>query len=386
MGSWQRSPAKRPKPGGFRVRLLMAFLIPVLLLSCVFVFLTEHLIGGATDVGGLPVTVIRLIVAGAILLALLLAIGLALHMGDRFTRPVAWLLRAIDAGQVRLLSQMPPPAADWELGILCERVRVLLRQNLSGATAMEELESLRSEISAVLDAAEKGELAFDRWLPGAVTHRLTRRLVAFFRTRGDRVRAADEGVTRLRGLLEQDWRAETLTVEEIAKRAERCYLLQAEIGVELERLERLLNGTAERRQTWDELRSLLEDLRLGIDRWRAEVAASLAAEGKPARMETWERWIEESHELLDDQIERVSSGRGATLQQISTGLSRVGTALSGSGEEAGFLSREAVQLKHTWGRLGERLRSLTVRVGELQDGVRGTKTASWEDTELDASE
>ncbi len=385
MGAWQRTPANRSKPGGFRVRLLMAFLIPVVILGCIFVFMTEQLIAGAAYVGGLPVTAIRLIVAGGVLLALLLAIGLALHMGDRFTRPVAWLLRAIDAGQVRLLSQMPPPAADWELGILCDRVRVLIRQNLSGATAMEELHSLRSEISTVLDAAEKGELAQDRWLSGAVSHRLTHRLVEFFRTRGERVQSADESVTRLRGLLEQDWRAETLTVEEISRRAERSYLLQAELGVELERLERMLNGAAERRQAWDDLRSLLEDLRLGIDRWRAEVAVSLEAQGKPTRMGEWERWIEESHELLDEQIERVISGRGATLQQISTGLSRLGEALSGSGEEAGFLSREAVQLRHTWDRLGERLRSLTVRVGELQDGIRGTKTAPWEDTEVDAS-
>ena len=386
MGTWRSKPEKSSRPGGFRARLLVAFMIPVVLLGSLFVLLTEHLLAGASDFAALPTTAVRLIVMGGIFLSLLLSIGLALHTGDRFTRPVGWLLRAINAGQVRMLSQLPPPAADWELGVLCERVRVLIRQNLSGATAMEELESLRSEVTAVLDAVERGELPPDRWPAEGATHPLTRRLLDFFRTRGERVRASNESVNRLRGLLEQDWREETLAVDEIVRRAERSYLMQTEIGIELERLERMLNGAGQRRLAWDELLSLLEDLRLGIECWRAEVSALLGSQGRSDRRVGWERWIEESHAMLSDHVSKVVAGRAATVDQVASTLSQLGTALSGSGQEAGAVSREAVQLRHAWGRLGERLRTLTVRVGELQDGVCGTRSSPWEDSKVDASE
>lgn len=386
MGASGRTPPKTPRRGGFRLRLLLAFLIPIAILSCVCALLLEALFVRVAPPVGIPFGVFRLLLAAGVLLSTGVAVGLALHMGDRFTRPVAWLLRAIDAGQVRLLSQTPPPAAGWELGVLSERVRVLLRQNLSGATAMEELESLRDEIGAVLDAADTGELNAANWPANCSTHPLTRRLLSFHKLRSERIREADEGVSRLRGLLEQDWREETLAVGEIVKRAERCHQLHTQIGVELERLDRILGRERERRVAGEDLIALLRDLRLGIDRWRGEVKALLGEQSEHDRLTGWEHWIRESQDLLREQVTRAADGRQGDIEDLAGGLEKVSEALAGSGREAGEVSREATQLKRAWGRLGERLRTLTVRVGELQDGVRGTKTSPWEDTKGDAAE
>ncbi len=51
----------------------------------------------------------------------------------------------------------------WEMAALCSRVRVLLRQNLSGAKAMEELEALRSEIETLLDSVDGDRIDADKW-------------------------------------------------------------------------------------------------------------------------------------------------------------------------------------------------------------------------------
>ncbi len=191
---------------GLRTRLLLTFLIPVVLLG-VGGFLLLTLPQGETALPrplswASPVAIFAALFA----LGLLLAAALGLQAGDRVSRPIAWLLRAIDAGQVRLLHQRPVQPADWEIDLLARRVQVLLKQNLSGAHAMEELEALRSEMRALLDAAGAGHLDAGAWPRTRATHLLTRRLLDFLRMREESVRDAAEGLARLQGLLEQDWR------------------------------------------------------------------------------------------------------------------------------------------------------------------------------------
>ena len=402
----RRTPSRTSRPGGLRARLLLSFVIPVLFLGAGAGVLMEILCAGRGELANLPIPVARGILAGFILLAILVAAALAIQAGDRFTRPVAWLLRAIDTGQVRLIGQLLPPAADWEMGALCSRVGVLLQQNLSGAKAMEELEALRSEIGSILDAAAGG-LEADRWPRERATHALTRRLLGFFQAREERVREAVEGIGRLQGVLEQDWREETLAIEEIVRRAERSFLQQTQVAVELERLERLIGPDPEEPSDWSEMEGLITDLHLGIERWRREiddllrmpadqvgVAASEEMPSGPdpadststaARLREWDAWVQESFKLLEASISKGREQEGDPTHRISSGLERVAGVVAGSSQEVSALSREVVQLQRAWNRLGERLRTLMVRVGEAHDGTQVLMVSGEEDAERDTS-
>jgi hypothetical protein len=89
----------------------------------------------------------------------------------------------------------------------------------------------------VLRAASDGRLDAGRWPREGSTHELTRRLLAYFEGQCERVRESSEGVDRLQAILEQDWRTQTQAVEELVKRAERAFLQQTQLAVEMERLE-----------------------------------------------------------------------------------------------------------------------------------------------------
>lgn len=388
-------PACAPRRGALRGRLLLSFAIPVLLLGAGAVVLLELAARGA-DPTGLSVAAARAILAGFILLALLVAAALALQAGDRFARPVAWMLRAIDAGQDRALSQPPPPAADWELEMLSGRVRVLLRQNLSGAKAMEELEALREEIGGVLRAASDGRLDAAHWPAERTTHELTGRLLAHFEGQRERVRASSEGVDRLQAILEQDWRTQTQAVEELVKRAERAFLQQTQLAVEIERVERLFQLTRRELEHGAEMEVLVTDLRLGIERWRREVdghleaagyraspSAQAAGEGPApetgARLRDWDAWVAASLLAIDELLNRSRAQREAASRRIAAGLERVAETVAGSGQDVGGLSQEVLQLHRAWARLGERLRSLMVRVDEAHNGDRPAGAALGEE-------
>ena len=396
----RQMPACAPRRGALRGRLLLNFAVPVLLLGAGAIVLLELVAPGAGP-AGLSLVAARAILAGFILLALLVAAALALQTGDRFARPVAWMLRAIDAGQERTLSQPPPPAADWELEVLCNRVRVLLRQNLSGAKAMEELEALREEIGGVLRAASGRRLDAAHWPAEGATQELTRRLLAQFEDQRERVCESSEGIDRLQAILEQDWRAETQAVEELVKRAERAFLQQTQLAVEMERVERLFHLTQRGLEHGSELEVLATDLRLGIERWRAEVAGHLDAAGYrvipglPAqdeaerrdvsgRLRDWDAWVAASLQAIDELLGRTRAQRETTARRIATGLERVADVVAGSGQEVGGLSQEVMQLQRAWGRLGERLRSLMVRVDEAHNGDQQAVSAREEGPEGDA--
>jgi hypothetical protein len=233
-----------PRRGGLRTRLLLSFLVPLLLLAAGGFLI----LGLAPPSGWLMPGEALVVFAGLVLLMLLLATGLALNLGDRVAGPVAWLLRMMEGGRPRLVRPDPPPASDWEIDALTGRVAVVLRQNLSGARAMEELETLRNEMGAILEAAAGDRFDPDAWPHGPTTHPLTRRLLDYFRQRRESLREAADGLARLQGLLEQDWREQTLAVDEIAKRSERSFLEQTEMALELERIDQLArpagaNGT-----------------------------------------------------------------------------------------------------------------------------------------------
>jgi len=397
----QQVTAPATRRGALRGRLLLSFTIPVLLLGVGAIVLLE-LVAGGDDMAGLHPPVARAILGGFILLALLVAAALALQAGDRFTRPVAWLLRAIDAGQTRAFSQLPPPTADWEMGMLCSRVRVLLRQNLSGAKAVEELETLREEIGAVLQVAGTTHLDAGRWPKEDATHELTRQLLAYFQEQNARARQCSEGIDRLQVILEQDWRDETQAVEQLVRRAERAFLQQTQLAVEMERVERLFQISKRELEHGSELESLLADLRLGIERWRNEVAGHLEAAGygqtgtgaeatvaearrsAGQRLRDWDAWVSESLRILAETLNRSRAQRETTARRIAGGLERVADVVTGSGQEVGGLSQEVVQLQRAWGRLGERLRSLMARVDEAHNGDGVPATTREEEPEGDA--
>ncbi len=389
---------RAPRRGGFRGRLLISFMIPVLLLGVGAVVLLELVASDAGESGGMPIALARGILAGFILLALLTAAALGLQSGDRLTRPVAWLLRAIDAGQVRMLSQLPPPTADWEMDMLCNRVRVLLRQNLSGAKALEELEALRSEVGAVLTAARNGSVDLDQWPEEQATHELTLRLLAHFRAERSRAHTSADGVSRLQGVLEQDWRDETQAMEELVKRAERAFLQQTQLAVETERVERLLHASRRAGGPWEEIATLLNDLSLGIGKWRHEVEQHLeeagyrgpqeseadAARSLSQRLEDWDAWVRESVAILEETVNKERARYEGGLQRVTTGMDRVTEVVAESGHEVSALSQEVVAHQRAWARLGERLRSLMVRVAEAHNGSLPAVIPEQEESDSDA--
>jgi hypothetical protein len=358
---------------GLRVRMLLAFLAPVVILGVGGVLLL-----GVPGAQLSPSTTIRggSVFLGLTLVTLLMAVGLAIHMGDRVARPVAWLLRLMDAGQVKLLSKGPPPAGDWEIETLSRRVQVLLRQNLSGAEAMEELDALRGEIVAVLDAAVVGRLDPKAWPKGQATHPQTRRLLDFFRVREESLRDATQGLARLEKLLEQDWRSETQAVQEIAERSERAFLGQTELALELERLDRLSRPAPDEARARQEMLQTLADLKLGFSKWRQQVGVALdGTQPQPpeeehllARLHDWGAWVDESLEMLAATLSANGAGEESAKQRLSAGLEKVARASADSGQEMGALSREAARLQRAWEPLGERLRSMLVRIGEVQGG------------------
>ncbi|MBP6875360.1 MAG: hypothetical protein KBD56_04765 [Candidatus Eisenbacteria bacterium] len=403
----------RRDPGrssGLRTRLLILFLIPVMLLGLVGL-LTQAAWRSDGDHGSSGVSVIFPL---CFLAAILLATGLALYAGDRLARPIAWLLRAMDAGELSPPGSSERPAADWELDLLSRKVQVLLKQNLSGARAVEELENLRSEMAAILEEAAAEGLEGRGWTAKGATHPLTRRLLEYFRSRAERIRDESDGLARLQGLLEQDWREETDVIREMAARSERCFLEQTEIAMELQRLARTgmhpdgLAGKSEREgePACEDPLTLLADLRLGIARWRIEAqevleralretemredaapaslppsATSPGPTNSPAsatdakdgtfgavrdRFSEWAQWVDESIELLENSMAGDRDGDSQTAHCLVPRLKRVSESASRAGQELGKLSREAAQLERTWERLGERLRSLMVRIGETQ--------------------
>ncbi|MFH1144576.1 MAG: hypothetical protein V1774_08550 [Candidatus Eisenbacteria bacterium] len=371
--------------GGLRTRLLILFLIPVMLLGLSgLLMLPSSQRGNPHDAAGGSVGPLFPIF---FLAALLLAAGLALHAGDRIARPVAWLLRVLDAGEAAPVERPPRPVADWEMELLSRKVQVLLKQNVSGARAVEELETLRSEISAIIESAGADRPHGRPWSEVRATHVLTRCLLDFFRTHAESLRDANDGLARLQGLLEQDWREETLSIEEIAKRSERCFLEQTELAMELQRLARSARGDEGDRAGQEDAQAVLADLRLGIERWQREVqavleAAPLVMAGGPAmgpapapgvseRFADWTRWVDESLELLEKTVDGGGQDDTVSLRSIVPRIKQVAETATRAGQELGRLSREAAQLERTWQRLGERLRSLMTRIGEVHAGPEG---------------
>ena len=400
-----------PRRGGLRTRLLLSCLAPVLLLGLggVLLLATPGARGGTGASAWLLPGEAWLVFAGFFLLAVVLATTLAVYMGDRIARPVAWLLRMMESGQLRLATQAPPPAVDWEMGALTGRVQVLLKQNLSGARAMAELETLRSEMSAILETAHDGALDPTAWPAAQSTHPLTRRWLDFFRQREESLRDATDGLTRLQGLLEQDWREETLAVEEIAKRSERCFLEQTEMALELERIEKLARpagagvtnaspaaapGAGATAIEVEDSAQVLADLRSSVQRWRRELEIALDGGPRPAtdaaelahirhRLREWDAWVDESLRLLGGALARSEAGNGAG--RLAPRLERAARAASKSGQEIGALSCEAAQLQRNWARLGERLRSLLARVDEVHEGTARATPSMEGGTDRDGS-
>jgi hypothetical protein len=369
--------------GGLRTRFLLSFLAPVLLVGAGNVLLIEFLIAGQVQLGGLPVAGVRIMYSGLLLVSLLLSTGLGLYVGDRVTQPIVRLLRAMDTGQIRILGGGAATAADWEMGVLVRKVQILLQQNLSGAQAMEQLDALREEIAAVLDAATAGDPDVRSWPRERATHPLTRQLIEFFRAREEGADEARGGLMKLQGLLEQDWRDETQCVEEIVKRTERCFLEQTQVAMELEQLERLLGAPERESLAGEEAGGIVKDLRLGFDRWQREIGVALNpvvadAADPPGvevpgdlarRLEAWSAWVRESFDLLEGFASQSAGNGGSTVHRAAARLGKVTSVASEASQEMGSLSREAAQLQRTWVRLGERMRSLMVRIAEVHNGI-----------------
>lgn len=372
-----------------RTRLLVFFIAPVLLCGAGMIVLAEIMLEGPG--GPISTTSVRMLYAGILLLGLLLATGLALYVGERVTQPIARLLRAMDAGGFRRVGRHSVVAADWEMGVLAERVEILLQQNRSGAQAVEQLDALREEVAAVLHEATEGSLDPGSWPPDRASHPLTRQLLDFFRGQTEEADGAVASLRKLQGLLEQDWREETRCIEEIVGRTERNFIEQTQVAIELEKIGRLwareATATAPQKIEMDpaaesdavgEIGCALTELRLGFERWSAEQARTAAGVAggcvpRPDRMEGWVHWIEESLTFIDQNLEIISrrppAGAAVGLQDVRmrARLRELAALATRAGQGVGSLSREVAQLQRTWERLGERLRSLMARAIEARD-------------------
>jgi len=379
------SPLATGQSRGLRSRLFFSFSVPIAVLGLGTAILFEVILSRQAQ--GVPLSSLHVYlgIAGLLFLAVLLVAIYALHVGDHVIRPIAWLLRTIDAGQITLLSKVPPPPADQEIEALCGRVQVLLRQNLSGAKAMRKLDALQNEIGAVLDAVESNTLIPDKWPRDGSTEGLTRRLLRSILAQSVHQHESTSGIIRLQGLLEQDWREETLAVEEIVKRTERCFLIQTQILVELECLEGLVDSAPEVGEAkiplWREASDLIGDLRLGIEKWHGEVSDHLSESKNSHPRRNWEGWIQESLGILSSLILSAAQGGESTLPQVARKLEKVAGLISGSGQEFRSLSREASQLLRAWNRLSERMRTLLARVEEMQEGARVAVASRREDAQ-----
>jgi hypothetical protein len=81
------------------------------------------------------------------------------------------------------------------------------------------------------------------------------------------------------------------------------------------------------------------------------------------RLRDWDAWVTASLQEAGDAQGRTAQ-REITLRRISGGFERVAEVVSvGAGGWVAW-SQEVMQLQRAWGRLGERLRSLMVRVEE----------------------
>ncbi|MBD3235605.1 MAG: hypothetical protein GF330_02745, partial [Candidatus Eisenbacteria bacterium] len=229
-----------PRRGTLRTRLLFFFVLPVLACGAGMIVLIELLLIGAG--GPLSATGLRALYIGVLLVGLILSTALALHVGERVTQPIAGLLRRMDAGHWRSAPHPRRGVSDWEMGVLEERVAVLLQQNRSGARAVEQLDALRDEIAAVLESATEGAFDPRAWPAERVTHPLTRELLDFFQAQGEQSSAAILSLRKLQGLLEQDWREETRCIEQIVRQTERSFVEQTQIAMELQKLQRHRGG------------------------------------------------------------------------------------------------------------------------------------------------
>jgi hypothetical protein len=352
---------------GLRTRLFLSFVVPTLLLSIGIYIITELMMSRVS--AGVTITAVhvRLLLAALTILAVFMVALIALQCGDRFLRPIAWLMHAIDAGQLRLISKTQPPPADREVATLCGRVQVLLTQNLSGAQALEKLDIVQSEIGAVIEAADSNKLLPDRWPRKYATQPLTQRLLTTFSNRFAQRRESAEGIVRLQGLLEQDWREETNAIAEIVRRSERCFQMQTQILGELELLGELTSGGGNSAAT--ELAALFADLRLGIEQWLGEVNAQLSDLPEKTTRTNWEAWIRESLVIINGQVGLEDNGDDGPLDRIAGKLEEVTGLISGSGQEVFTLSREVTQMQRAWHRLSERMRTLLVRLEEINDAA-----------------
>ncbi len=376
-----------PAPGqsrGLRSRLFCSFLVPVFVFGLGAFILFEVIL--YREAQGAPLSPLRiyLVLTGLLLLAVFLVALFALYTGDNIIRPVAWLLRTIDDGPPPSASKTSPPPADREIDAVCGRVQVLLRQNLSGAKAMRKLDALQNEIGAVLDAVDSNTLIPDKWPRDGSTQELTRRLLGSMLTKSAHQQESTAGVMQLQGLLEQDWREETLVVKEIARRTEQCFMLQTQILIELDNLEKIVSDLSETGNseipTWREAADLVNDLQLGFGKWHEEVNSHLQETSIKRSGRNWEAWIQESIGILSSLVLSAEPDDEAPHSRIAGKLDEVTGMISNWGREGGSLSQEAKQLLRAWNRLSERMRTLLVRVEEIQEDAPVAGALEREDT------
>jgi len=380
---------------GFRTRLLLSFLLPLLLLGTVGFLLLDSAAGKHPQLDSKQTILLGFGAAFAV--SVLLAVGLAVNIGDRVTRPVLRLLRLMDAGQLRVLMSAPrfPRSDIREIGALTERVRALVQQNLSGAEAMRDLEALSEEVSRILEAAGSGRLADPDYEGPHVTQALTRRLLAYLRERETALAGACEGLERLKNLLLADWRDQRERIEGISQRLQAQFVQANEAAVHASSVIKELGGAREAVARLEEAASVLRDMELSFEHWRKESDAFLEdakrlveegedyrddAEAVVARLERlkeWGAWVQASLELLETSLRPGDDGL-VSLEKVGTLARQVESSTSETAQVLGTLARDALDLKEGWVRLGDRLEAMMARTEEIAALQPGRSTTEGE--------
>jgi len=193
--------------------LILLVVVPPAFLGVALLLLQEYVFQNGDPASPSFLTTLRVGGLTLVTLALILAAAFGYLLVDRLTRPLRLLLRLAEDGDLPASRAAGLELRGGEIYELYRLVSVLLRQNKTGARALEELEQLRANLTRlgedVARTGQHGVLPPIRPLPEGPFHEIglnleakREQLLAFFRDLRGRVRALKEEVSALELALE----------------------------------------------------------------------------------------------------------------------------------------------------------------------------------------
>ncbi len=131
---------------GSRGRFVLLLLLPTLLLGITYFLFTEYLLEDLYAAGNSLRMTARLGGAILVVLSAVVATAVGYLLLDRLLRPLRILLRVVEGGDVPDSRSVDTATRCGEIAELYRVVGILVRQNQTGAKALEELEELRSAL------------------------------------------------------------------------------------------------------------------------------------------------------------------------------------------------------------------------------------------------